>query len=176
MKTPVVKSNNPSELNLVVKQLAREINAVGDRVVSIKGEKGDQGIPGPQGPIGPAGDPGGPPGPQGPVGPAGAPGATGPQGAQGPAGADGSANLTDSTILAMAAKAPSSADALPPNTLTYLDYDGFTGHTKSITYDGSGRPTQTVEAFTYNAQAWTVTKDIDWTGGVPAATLGVVKV
>jgi len=36
MKAPVVKSNDPNELNLVIKQLVREINALSDRILLLE--------------------------------------------------------------------------------------------------------------------------------------------
>jgi len=36
VETPVVKSNNPSELQLVIKKLVREINALEDRVLLLE--------------------------------------------------------------------------------------------------------------------------------------------
>jgi hypothetical protein len=38
LKTPVVKSNNPSELQLVIAQLVKEINALTDRVKILEGK------------------------------------------------------------------------------------------------------------------------------------------
>lgn len=71
MKTPVVKSNNPSELQLVIKQLTREINALEDRIKLIKTKteqsltngtsssvSSDATLQGPAGPQGPQGIPG----------------------------------------------------------------------------------------------------------------------
>jgi len=36
VETPVVKSNNPNELQLVIKKLVREINALEDRVLLLE--------------------------------------------------------------------------------------------------------------------------------------------
>jgi len=92
VKVPVVKSNIPQEIQTVVKQLVREINATQDQVLSrVKGDKGDKGDTGDTGPQGAKGETGniiqqvGIPTP-GPAGPQGLMGFTGPQGSQGPAG------------------------------------------------------------------------------------------
>jgi hypothetical protein len=100
LKTPIVKSSSPQELQLVVQSLVKEINYLEDliktlpkvqttqsSVVSQSSSSGQTGIgpTGPQGPAGPAGDQGilGPTGAQGPIGPQGPTGATGPQGPTG---------------------------------------------------------------------------------------------
>ena len=45
MKIPVVNSNNPNELQLVIKQLVREINSLEDRVVVLEKRVDLQGQP-----------------------------------------------------------------------------------------------------------------------------------
>jgi hypothetical protein len=37
MKTPVVHSNKPNDLQLVIKKLVREINALEDRIKTLEG-------------------------------------------------------------------------------------------------------------------------------------------
>jgi len=43
VKTPVVKSNNPNELQLIIAQLVREINALTDRVSQLEKRKSNVG-------------------------------------------------------------------------------------------------------------------------------------
>lgn len=105
MKTPVVNSNHPSELQLVIKQLTKEINYLEDQI-KLHFKTTQAAIPsgssqttstssgvitqGPAGPQGPTGAQGilGPTGAQGPIGLQGEQGIQGIQGIQGETGAE----------------------------------------------------------------------------------------
>lgn len=47
--------------------------------------------------------------------------------------------------------------------VTYADYKGVTSHTKTLSYTLNNL-TQTIEAFSYRSESWTVTTDFGYVG------------
>ena len=96
-------------------------------------------------------------------------------------GVGGNSNNTgegEGSILYMASIAPSTATYTVDKItlLTYGDFQGITGHTKSLTYTGS-ELTSTEEVFEYKSQTWTVDVGLIYSAGVwQSKTISISKV
>lgn len=129
---------NPRAKQLTVKQLAKKVATLNQRLANMQipepvaGPKGDKGDTGATGDTGPAG-PGGPAGPKGDPGPAGPAGETGPQGETGPAGPAGASGtvLPTGTLLLIGGSCP------PGTNVEGVEYNWRVYHGNPFTGSGS---------------------------------------